>query len=54
MSPFVLVHGAWHDGSAWIDVTNRLQNHRENPRGHRFRFTNPNGLADQMIAAGHG
>lgn len=25
MSTFVLVHGAWHDGSAWSDVIERLE-----------------------------
>jgi pimeloyl-ACP methyl ester carboxylesterase len=27
MSTFVLVHGAWHDGSAWSAVTKRLEQH---------------------------
>ena len=27
MSTFVLVHGAWHDGSAWADVIERLEQH---------------------------
>jgi alpha-beta hydrolase superfamily lysophospholipase len=25
MSTFVLVHGAWHEGSAWADVVERLE-----------------------------
>jgi hypothetical protein len=53
MSTVVLVHRAWHDGSAWIDVTKRLQHHRKIPGGHGRLFANPNGLADKMIAAGH-
>jgi pimeloyl-ACP methyl ester carboxylesterase len=27
MSTFVLVHGAWHSGSAWTDVIQRLRRH---------------------------
>jgi pimeloyl-ACP methyl ester carboxylesterase len=30
MSTFVLVHGSWHEGSAWNRVINRLEQH-----GHR-------------------
>jgi pimeloyl-ACP methyl ester carboxylesterase len=30
MSTFVLVHGSWHDGSAWRNVIRRLEHH-----GHR-------------------
>jgi hypothetical protein len=54
MSTFVLVHRVRHDGSAWIDVTKRLQHHRQTPGDHRLLFVNPNGLTDKMIAAGHG
>jgi pimeloyl-ACP methyl ester carboxylesterase len=27
---FVLIHGAWHDGSAWADVVTRLKQHGHN------------------------
>jgi pimeloyl-ACP methyl ester carboxylesterase len=30
MTTFVLVHGSWHDGSAWRDVIRRLE-----ARGHK-------------------
>ena len=33
MSTFVLVHGSWHDGSAWNRVINRLQHHGHNAFG---------------------
>ena len=30
---FVLVHGSWHDGSAWSQVANRLGHHGHNAFG---------------------
>jgi len=28
MSTFVLVHGSWHDGSAWQAVVDHLEGHQ--------------------------
>jgi hypothetical protein len=53
MSTFVLVDRVWHDGCAWMEVRKRLQRHRQVCGGYTL-FENPDGMADKLMAAGHG
>lgn len=42
MSVYVLVHGSWHDGDAWVDVAVHLEN-----RGHEVHHPTMAGHGDQ-------